>query len=159
MNKKQFLNVMNKAAIVYDTELSKQKLDIYWRLLKQYTESEFSKAMNTVLRTSKFFPKPAEIIELIDPQPEIADIALEQAHNIISHVKQYGSSVWPDLSDPVTEHLMTRRWPYPSWAADLVQSEEKWWVKEFCEAYHSFNKIEYPGQLKQIAGGMFEEIE
>lgn len=163
MDKKHFVNVMNRAAHVYDIELTKRKLDVYWELLKDYSNDQFSKSMTYIIRSSNFFPRPAQIIKSIEPAPiSIEDKALEQANSIIEHVKAYGSSFFPPINDPITKHLMTRRWPYQNWAANLIESEEQWWVKQFCEAYRAFNntegvkKIEAPKEIREIANNLFE---
>jgi len=98
-----------------------------------------------ILRTKKDgygrMPTYAEIIEIIQGGDK-KDKALVLATEIITHLKLHGANVLPVLEDPVAANLMSRRWPYRKWAAQVLESELKWWTKEFCEAYKSHTAIE-----------------
>ena len=86
-----------------------------------------------------------------------------EADKIIAHLNFNGAGVFPKFNDPITNYLMTRRWPYQNWAKDILESEIKWWVKEFCEAYKAHDGdpeilIEGSPEIRKIAGGLFERV-
>ena len=71
----------------------------------------------------------------------LEDRALVEANNILTHLRYNGATRTPDMQDPITKDLMTNRWPYRAWASRVIESELKWWVKEFCDAYRSFTRV------------------
>ena len=95
-------------------------------------------------------PTYAEFIETI--QGNQKDRALVIANEIIAHMRLRGSRVFPKLEDPIAKHLMTKRWPYYEWASTALESDLKWWVKEFCEAYNSYASMEIaaPEDVKKL---------
>ncbi|GAI90762.1 unnamed protein product, partial [marine sediment metagenome] len=65
MDKKEFLNIINQAAIVFEVELAEERIAAYFAIFKEYSTEAFSDAMNQVVRVCKFFPKPAEILDFM----------------------------------------------------------------------------------------------
>jgi hypothetical protein len=55
---------------VFDKELTPQRVEIYFRALAAYPIDRIVDAVEEAVRTLKFFPKPAELIELIEGSPE-----------------------------------------------------------------------------------------
>jgi len=91
-------------------------------------------------------PPVAEFIEILQGGNK-EDKALVIANNIIAHLNTHGSRVFPKLDEPIAKHLMTKRWPYYEWASMVIESELKWWTKEFCEAYKSYTALKVPMQI------------
>ena len=161
-DKKLFQEYMTAVSELFDREISKTSIQIYWQTLSQYTDEQCKVAFDMAIRTLKFFPKPAELIELIPGEVvSVEDKALVMAHEIAAHLKAYGSGKFPDLhGDKIAHHLMTRRWPYREWGSQVLDSEMHWWVKEFSEAYRSYSetdlplKIEAPDAVLKLAEGI-----
>lgn len=144
-DKTKFSKALLVAAQLFDRELSNIIIGLYFDALKEYSIKQAEDAISKAIKSCKFFPKPAEIIELIsDGSVKIEDRALIIANQIISHVHTAGSRVFPKLDDPIAKHLMTTRWPYYEWASNLIESEEKWWTKEFCEMYRAYSRTDLP---------------
>jgi len=55
---------------IYERSLSSASIELYYRLLKDYEWSKVRAAFELILKTSKFFPKPAEIISLVEQRPD-----------------------------------------------------------------------------------------
>ena len=53
---------------LFDKEISKTLIKIYWEALKPYTDKEVKSAFEKVICNCRFFPKPADIIEYIPKQ-------------------------------------------------------------------------------------------
>jgi hypothetical protein len=125
---------------------------LYFQALQDFSiervEIGVLKAMR-VWKSSKVIPLGIiiEQIETADGKP--GDIATVIASEIISHLRINGSQSYPDLGKyPTAKHLMATRWPYRQWASSVLESELKWWTKEFCEAYASYSAMP---SLPQIA--------
>ena len=120
--------------------VSKQGIQMRFEMLSSYAIEEVERAARKILLTRKYTKMPtiAEFIEAIDGGPSSAeDKALVEAHKIIAHLRVYGAQFPPGMADPVSKYLMTSRWPYRSWAAQIMESEIKWWIREFCGAYRA----------------------
>lgn len=114
-------------------------------------------------------PTYDEMIEIIQGG-SYKDRALVIANEIIAHTKRHGARVFPKIEDETARYLMTKRWPYHEWAESVLDSDFKWWIKEFCEAYVSYTTIkeishdqksigmieEYPDNVRNIIHGLVE---
>ena len=151
-DRNKFSEFMTIISEMHERTPSTVLVEAYWRALKPFTDDQCYQAFNSVIARSKFFPKPGDLIEIIEGSPkqiqqDKEDKALLIANNIISHLKTHGSRVFPKLDDLVAKHLMTKRWPYYEWAAAVIESELKWWTKEFCEAYRSYAALDVPMEI------------
>jgi hypothetical protein len=52
-------------AEIHRKELSKLEVKMYWRILERYEAKDVYEALVMAIETTKFFPKPTELIELI----------------------------------------------------------------------------------------------
>ena len=136
----EFSNYMTLLGEIFGKEISDSLKTIYWEILKPYSDKQCIEAFKKAISLCKFYPKPAELIEFLAGKTNQAEAnkAQIEVDKIISNLKFYGATKYPDLTDPITKHLMTKRWPYKNWAANVIESELKWWVKEFCEAYNAY---------------------
>ncbi len=78
----KFINFLNGCALVYDKELKKEQVQIYWNILKDHTCQDVEKAFNRHIKTSKFFPAPSEIIENIPKSKFTGHIGSDEAWSI-----------------------------------------------------------------------------
>jgi len=165
LDEKRFSAVMKALAINAGVELTRDILVLYRGALKEFTIEQIEKAAKKILLTWEYnrMPPLKIVIDKIDSKIQVADRARMEADRIVSHLNFNGANVLPKLNDPITKYLMTRRWPYHNWAANVLESELVWWVKEFIEAYKSHDVapdglIEGPEELKKLASGLFEGV-
>lgn len=153
----KFADAMENMAIaVQAKEPTKELMAMYFAAFESFSIEEVSKAMAKAAfdwELVKVLPPIAEIKKHLTGKIQINDRALVMAIRIIDHVHREGAEKAPGMStvlmgDKVAIELMTTRWPYHRWAANLVESEEKWWVKEFCEAYRAFEVTDAPLQIE-----------
>lgn len=160
----RFAVIMYGLADNFGAELSKPGLKMRFEALKALSIEQVDQVAMKILATKKYrsMPTVAEFLEYLQPAQSLGmnSRAQIEADKIISHLKQYGASMWPKLSDPITRHLMTHRWPYGRWASTVLESEIKWWVKEFIEAYKAYKEnggqelLEAPVEIKQLTEGI-----
>jgi len=129
--KAEFSKMMVALGEVFDKKITHELLEIYWRILEHLSMEKLQEVFDRALRTCRFFPKPAELLELangnIDAQAELAWNMLLKAIKAGAHV----SVIFED------GHI-----------ADVVQSMGGWenvcsWTigelkyrhREFCDAY------------------------
>lgn len=138
-DRKEFLNIINKTAILYDAELKKEKIDIYWDIFKEYSLEEFKDAMNQAVRSCKFFPKPAEIIELMGGKLSIQDEATKEALLVINAMRQVGGHETVRFKDPVTNAVVLKG--YGGWIKlcdSALEQDNKWFINEFVKIYRAY---------------------
>ena len=75
-------------AETFEKTLSPLLLTVYQRALAQFSDDEIEKAMMTALVTLKWFPKPIELIELINGKGE--DQALMAWDTVLTAMQRYG---------------------------------------------------------------------
>jgi hypothetical protein len=68
---KRFFNFLEGCASVYDKEIKEAQAKIFFNALAEYDFNAIEKSFNAHIRTSKFFPTPADIIQNI-PKPKLA---------------------------------------------------------------------------------------
>lgn len=85
---------------VYGKEITPSLAQIYWTTLKEFSDEQVSKAFEQALATLKFFPKPAELRELITGTGE------EQAHEAWGQILR---CLERGESPPVELHEITRQ--------------------------------------------------
>jgi len=64
-DKIKFVELMTGMGELFDKKLSKLLMKIYFESLKPYSIVDFEKAVNKIIVKSKWFPKPVELIELM----------------------------------------------------------------------------------------------
>ena len=74
-DKKSFVEMVKKVCAVFGRDYTHDLGAAWWAVLQRYELLQVSGALNALMRQSKFFPKPAEIIELIEGQWHGADEA------------------------------------------------------------------------------------
>ena len=151
MNKndeKRFIQIMLGMADNFRDNITKEGMTMRFDMLKDYNINRVESAAKQIMLTRKYtkMPPVAEFIEILQGGNK-DDKALVIANEIIAHLKMRGSRIFPKLDDEIAKHLMTKRWPYYEWAAAVIESELKWWTKEFCEAYKSYTALEEPMKI------------
>ena len=102
--------------------------------------NQVEKALEKVVVSCKFFPKPVEIIELISGGTgKIEDIAQVQADLVINTIRKIGSYQSVEFKDPVTTAVIQQS--FGGWikmCLELMEPSEKWFRKDFANAYQVY---------------------
>ncbi len=148
-------------------EITKDQLNLYFSALKQFSMSEVKTAFQRVMYDwiyTKMPPVGVFIKAIEKNQPQLEDVAEIQGTEVLSQIRQCGYYNTPEFKDPVTAHLMSHRFNFKNLCRTLWADQEKWFVKEFIQAYQAIDRnkenlsIEAPAELKQITDNLFESI-
>jgi len=151
----------------YQVELTADTINLYHQCLADYDVELIASAASIHVKSSKWFPKISELVSLMKPHiPRIESKATEQAAIVLQAIRSYGYNHEPIWSDPITNYLLKSRFNWKSICNTLTEEEEKWFVKNFNEAYLSaadisqgdMKQLDAPEQFKQLAMGLFESI-
>jgi len=134
-NRQKFQMLMNVMCEVYHRDISDALLDIYWRVLAPYSDKQVEEACNTAVRTCKFFPKPAELIELM--QGSLQERALIQADKVLDAVRRVGYYDTPSFDDPITAAVVGN-WKHL--CKTLAPEKEDFYRKSFVERYIAYSR-------------------
>lgn len=159
-DKQRFAVLMYGMADNFRDTLSEAGLKFRWTALKCYSLDQIESASMHIIRTRRFTKMPtiADFVEAIEGNSD--DVAEAQAHDVLCQVRRCGSYGTPSFDDPVTKELVSRRW---TWSAlcSMPERDQQWFVKEFIQAYRSYERLETvpqidgPKRFKQLASGMF----
>ena len=93
-----FAKYMLVMSEIFEKRISKLLLDIYWEILKEYTDHQCTRAFEYLIRNAKHFPLPADIIEAI------------AVTSPWTGVKQDDSETLTSERDPIVVPEGPRRW-------------------------------------------------
>jgi len=161
---KQFSEIMFGLAENYPgTNLTMNGLKMRFEAMKEFSIDQVSQAATTLLKSHRFntMPTVGDFISTIDAARgniSVEDRAEIEAGKVIAHLRMYGKAIMPEFKDPVTQHLMSTRWRYGSWAAYVIENDLKWWFRDFVRAYQAhasgfgMDCLHNLAGLKQLAG-------
>lgn len=144
-DKRAFMETLLAACAVYDRKpLHKTALQMYWEILKGESLEAFQSAMGRHMETSKFFPKPAELRELIHGSTELnaSDAWLAARSRIGKYDDQgryIGADNKPNFDDPRIQQCVDLYW------RDMClrpESEQQWVQKRFEETYATIDTVQ-----------------
>ncbi|SIO26006.1 DUF6475 domain-containing protein [Halodesulfovibrio marinisediminis] len=113
------------------------KTELYFRALSGFSAQEVVRGIDRAVTQCRFFPKPVELLELIQGCPE--DIAEVEAGKVVEAVKRVGSWKSVVFDDAVTAAVVEQG--FGGWVklcSDMTARDEKWFRKDFCRLYVSF---------------------
>ncbi len=160
-DKRKIAEAFTALCELHDKKISLFARKMYVESLKGFSADQITLAISQSIREHKWFPKPAELIELITgPTPQIEDIAETQANFVISQVRKLGSWRTPVFVDPITRDLMNSRFNFTS-LCQQTESDMQWFAKQFKIAYRTCiamdegnKRIEMTGKLKKLVSGI-----
>lgn len=135
--RERFLNYMHSMAELFERQLSEQVVSLYWETLKGYSDQDIMRAFNQAVKTCRFFPKPAELIECAQGnKSEQAILAWEKVYKATSSVGSYESV---KFDDPAIHSCIEMMGGWPELC--LIKPDEmKWKQKEFERLYAVMEK-------------------
>lgn len=79
----RFLEALTGCAAIYRVELKNPQIAMYWEILKDYDVDAVMSAITRHLKTAKFFPAPAELLEYIPEASANQHIGADEAWAIV----------------------------------------------------------------------------
>lgn len=133
--KRRIATILHRTADVYDKDLKPSTIEVWLNLLEPYDADSVSRAFTKHVKSQRWFPRPADILELMGGTPEIEYNASVQADHAVRMMRQHGSANEPSWEDPVTAELFRRTYRWASECEVLRDDEVHWWKKRFVDNY------------------------
>lgn len=142
---KRFCGMMNALGEVFDKQMSKLLLEMYWKALAPFTDREAEAAFSKAMVSCTFFPKPVELIEFISgSQSDRSLLAWEKFTKALAEVGVYQSV---QFDDPVIHSVVELMGGWIQ-AGQWPKDELKWRQKEFERAYTTLQqRKDHPKEL------------
>ena len=145
-----FFDALTTVAEAFDKKLSPQLMALYFEVLTDYSLEVLQVAMAQAMTSCRFFPKPVELIELMDGRPEEhAEQAWTQVYAALNSAGTYRSLSCADAVTAETIRVIWRSWPE---AATLPRPESddgpmyQVTHKEFLAAYQRLARRQHDGE-------------
>ena len=151
---KEFGIQLAALAETFNKTLSKTAIRIYYEALKPYSFNDVNRALNILVRQSKFMPTIAEIVEIIEDKKS-PDALAEQAYNkLIRARKEVGAYASIIFDDPIIHRIVEQHGGWPAVCA-MSKEEEQFtaFKKNFIQEYKAFmqdKNFKYPKELAGI---------
>lgn len=131
-NEIKFKEYMTMLCEVHDKILSDLMKDLYWKVLNSYSDEQCEDAFKKLIYESRFFPKPADFLEVLRGRKE--DIATAAWLDVLGAVKKIGNYQSVKFADPVIHSVIQALGGWPQLCM-MENSEVKWKQREFERLY------------------------
>jgi hypothetical protein len=162
-DKKMFGEFILAIGEMFDKDISDVLRQLYWKALEPFTDKQCEKAFNTVILSSRFMPKPVDIIEAI--RGNNTDRATSAWIDVLKTVRRVGTWESVKFADPVIHSVIESM---GGWIrlGQTPETEIKWKQKEFERLYQVIQEREgthpdhLPGvfEMENSAQGYVEHI-
>lgn len=132
-NEIKFKEYMTMICEMFDKKLSDMMKDLYWKMLEHFTDEQCEKVFQEIILSSKFFPKPADFMEILKGKKQ--DQATIAWIEVLNAVKRIGNYESVKFADPVIHSVLQVMGGWDQLAATMTTDEEKWKQKEFERLY------------------------
>jgi len=144
-DRQRFAVVLGWMAETFAEALSPARVEGYFRALADLEIGEVEAAVRVCMRTSKFFPKPAEFWEALNGSPEDgAELAWVR---FLGAVRDLGAYESVDFGDPVIHAVVTDMWGDWPQACRLETNEVPFRHQDFVKLYRV--RARQGGDLRQ----------
>lgn len=147
-DKKAFMEFMNLEGEIHKKELSELIIETYWKILAPFTDEECKKVFLEIVKYSKFFPKPYDL--LIRLEGKQGDRAIQAWLATRKAIKEKGYYDSVKFDDPVIHSVIQAMGGWMQLSEELPASFEdsQWYEKEFIRLYNLFSrKWDHPKYL------------
>ena len=135
-DQKVFKELLSMLGEIHNKEITPTLARIYWEALKPYSVQQVQDALNQSVLTSRFMPKPVDLIELIEG--DFNEQAAQEWGKMLSFMRKqgrFGESKLPDNIKKTVDQL--GGWPH---LCTLSQSQLDFKSKEFNKIFESKSK-------------------
>lgn len=98
MRRETFVAALAVLSEVFGREVSPALTEVYWEIFRDYPDALFRTAVTRAVRTLRFFPRPSDLLEILEGSPE--DRALLAWQTLEKSIRTIGSWDSVRFEDP-----------------------------------------------------------
>jgi hypothetical protein len=129
-----FAKLISGLAVALGRELSEAAIEIYWNALARFSDEQINEAINAAAQTCKFFPKPVELIELVEGNRE--ERATAAWDSLLTAIQRHGNYASVMFEDPKIARCVQMMGGWGKVCQTPVE-DTKWACIEFVKLYRS----------------------
>lgn len=138
MNKEDFIKGMALLGVAYNKEFKEEQVSVWYQMLGGYTEEEFSRAVQELIKTEEYLPSIAKITKTIAKTKVNLPDAEDEWQDVLRAVRQFGS--WDEEGalnslEPYTRKIV--KYIGFNRICMATPEEQTWNKKEFIGEYNS----------------------
>lgn len=150
-------------AEVFGREVSPVLTEVYWEIFRGYPDATFRKAVLLALKTLSFFPKPSDLLRILEGAPE--DRALIAWQTLEKAIRTVGSWDSVRFDDPALSAAVEGLGGWTK-VCEWTEEEMPFRRREFEQLYRVFADRRIPGpewhpgwiEINNRAGGWLQYI-
>lgn len=146
----EFTKALTITAALFKESNTPEMIKLYFEILKKYEIEDIKWALRQHLETSKFFPKPAELIAFINKPESIEDKANKAWNLLLKSIGRYGYYDSVQFEDKII-HSCVRA--MGGWMQVSDREPDTWMHKDFVNFYKSYQNTTHPDKVT----GMIEK--
>lgn len=131
----EFTKSLTITAAIFKENTTPDILRMYFEILKKYELTDIKKALIQHVESSKYFPRPAEIIALIKPQESIEDKANKAWNLLLKAIARHGYYDSVQFEDKAIHSCIRAM---GGWMQVSDREPDTWMHKDFVNFYQSY---------------------
>jgi len=139
---REIAKLLTMTAALYDKELNEMLLELFYNALDGFELERIKAAFTQHVKRSRFFPKPADIIEIMrGTGDDLESRAIQQANLVWCSIASVGHGATVLFKDPVTNAVVEQC--FGGWcqlAGESKERELKWFLKDFEKYFRVYAK-------------------
>ena len=159
-DKSRFAEIMMGIADNFGGQISREGLLLRFDSMSTMTIDQVARAGSWLVRNrEEKFPAVPTVKEFFDAlktiegnNVSVKSEAEAQVDIVLKKLRYEGRNAAVDFEHPVTFHLMTTRWRYNTWAAEVFEKDLVWFRKEFIEAFEAATEVRQADEMKLLSG-------
>jgi len=153
-DKKEFISILAATQDYYDKQVSQSSADIYWKGLVDVSLDDFRNAMNHHIRTNKFMPKVADILDAVPspwPNPEEAWNQYPKTEADGGYMNQsMGVAMGASMDSVERGDMVAGRMAFiETYKSEVAKHKTKGELPEWWPSYPSMGTHEQKAQIKE----------
>lgn len=146
----EFTKALTITAALFKESNTSEMIKLYFEILKKYKIEDVKRALIQHLETSKYFPKPSELIAFIKAPESIEDKANKAWNILLKAISRHGYYDSVQFEDKAIHSCIRAM---GGWMQVSDRVPDTWMHKDFVNFYKSYQNTTHPDKVT----GMIEK--
>jgi len=157
----EFAKILAGLGEVYDKKVTDALAEVYFDALADYSIDDVERAAAIIVKSSTFFPRPCQFIELIDPHSEEIEVRATQVlEKVFDAMQQYGAYATVQFDDPVIHSVIEHLGGWVAFVNSrrncVTEIDDRFWRRDFTKLYEQFSHFTDTDEIPAPLPGIFQ---